>query len=100
MSDPIRSYYDIQGEGDQICSGTGWSPQRLAISIQRQRWYGWQTLDTEYTAYTSSYWVSDVMWYDCYNSGTWTYRVIVTGYAAGGRYGKTVQSANYLRTTC
>jgi hypothetical protein len=74
--------------------------QRLAISIQRQRWYGWQTLDTEYTAYTSSYWVSDVMWYDCYNSGTWTYRVIVTGYAAGGRYGKTVQSANYLRTTC
>jgi hypothetical protein len=99
-SDPRRSYYDVEGEGFQSCFATGWSPQRLAISIQRQRWYGWQTMDTEYIPYTTGNWSDRTIWYNCYNTGTWTYRVVVTGYAQGGRSGKSVQSENYLRTTC
>jgi hypothetical protein len=88
----------IPGLG-QVVAGTPW-PVLVAWLLHFTAALQSMSLATEYTAYSSSYWVDDVMWYDCYNTGTWTYRVIVTGYAAGGAYSKTVQSANYLRTTC
>ena len=38
--------------------------------------------------------------YDCDGDGTFTYRLVTTGWAAGGAYSQNVQSLNYVRFSC
>lgn len=100
-SDPRKmATPDIVGEGFQSCFDSGWAPQRIRVSIQRKRWYGWQTMDEAYTNWSYNNWVDLTNYYYCRNVGTWTYRVVTTGWAAGGSASKSVQSEHYLRAYC
>jgi hypothetical protein len=91
---------NIVGEGFQSCFDSGWAPQRIRVSIQRKRWNGWQNLDAAYSAWSNHNWVDLTNYYYRYNVGTWTYRVVMTGWSAGGWASKSVQSAHYLRASC
>ena len=99
-SDPWKSGSEIEGDGWQSCSGAGYAPSHIKVSIQRSRWYGWQTMWSYTSPWTSADWDSATVWYDCSGDGTYTYRVVTTGWAQGGQYSQSVQSLNYLRVSC
>lgn len=99
-SDPWKNGSEIEGDGWQSCSGAGYAPSHIKVSIQRSRWYGWQTMWSYTSPWTSDDWDSATVWYDCSGDGTYTYRVVTTGWAQSGRYSQSVQSLNYLRVSC
>lgn len=100
-SDPTKFANTIEGEGFQSCSGTGWSPQRVRVTLQRYLGLGfWNNLTIVDSGYVYVNFVQRDFIYNCSGLGTQTYRVITDGYAAGGAYGASVQSANYLTVTC
>ncbi|MBI3430254.1 MAG: hypothetical protein HY050_09435 [Actinobacteria bacterium] len=100
-SDPGRFANTIDGEGFQTCSGTGWSPQRVRVTLQRYLGLGfWSNLTIVDSGYVYVNAVDRNFIYDCSNLGTQTYRVITDGYAVGGAYHASVQSLNYLTVTC
>lgn len=98
--DPHKFANTIDGEASQFCSGVGWAPQRIVVSIQRLRWYGWQTVASRDSGDVWVDFVSRDLLYDCGGTGTYTYRVVGTGYAAGGTRSLSVQSQNTLRVAC
>lgn len=74
---------------------------RFEVLVQRERWYGWQTVHAQWTPWGSSAFreLVDVA-YDCSGDGTYTYRMVSTGEAAGGTSTGSTQSLNYLRKSC
>lgn len=100
-SDPRKSGVFVEGDGSQFCSGTGYAATKITVRLQRSRWYGWQTMRTESTSWGSARFLELVdVAYDCSGDGTYTYRMVTTGYANGGAYSQSVQSLNYLRVRC
>jgi hypothetical protein len=89
-----------EGEGSQFCSGSGYSPMMIRTQIQRDRWWGWETVKTDTSSWSSGYMVTLLPGYDCDGDGTFTYRLVTTGWAQGGAYSRDVQSLNYVRFTC
>lgn len=89
-----------EGEGSQFCSGSGYSPMMIRTQIQRHRWWGWETVKTDTSSWSSGYMVTLLPGYDCDGDGTFTYRLVTTGWAQGGAYSQNVQSLNYVRFTC
>ncbi|WP_167582690.1 hypothetical protein [Kineococcus rubinsiae] len=100
-SDPRKAGIFIDGDGSQFCSGAGYAPQRFTVSVQRSRWYGWQGMHSQSSSWSSSSF-SELygVGYDCSGDGTYTYRIVTTGKAAGGTSTGSVQSLNYLRVSC
>jgi hypothetical protein len=99
-SDPWNSGDEVEGDGWQTCSGAGYAPARVAIKIQRSRWYGWETMYTYISDWTSANHDEATVWYDCSGEGIHDYRIVTTGYAQGGSYYQDVQSENYLHMNC
>lgn len=100
-SDPRKSGIFLEGDGSQFCSGAGFAATKITVKVQRSRWYGWQTVRTQITSWSSASFreLVDVA-YDCSGDGTYTYRIVTTGYANGVTYSQSVQSLNYLRVSC
>jgi hypothetical protein len=99
-SDIWKSGEWAEGEGSQFCSGAGYSPMMIRTQIQRSRWYGWETVKTDTSSWASGYMVTLLPGYDCDDDGTFTYRLVTTGWAQGGAYAQDVQSLNYVRFSC
>lgn len=100
-SDPSKFANTIDGEGFQSCSGVGWSPQRITVTIQRYCCFGfWNNRASIDSGYVYVNFVQRDRIYDCTGTGSQLYRVVTGGYAAGGSAFQPVQSANYLRATC
>ena len=89
-----------EGDGSQICSGVGFAPEKIRTQIQRHRWWGWETVKTDSTGWSSSNIRTLLPAYDCSDDGTFTYRLVTTGWAQNGAYSQDVQSANDVRFTC
>lgn len=99
-SDPSKVRLQIRGEGSQFCSGVGWSPQKVRVQIQRQRWWGWQTVSSSESGYQYNDFITRAPAYNCFETGTYAYRIVTTGWVQGGARSVSAQSMNYLRTTC
>jgi hypothetical protein len=100
-SDPSKFANTIEGEGWQSCTGSGWSPQRLKVTLQKYKGLGfWNNLTVRDSGNAYVNFVHGDFIYDCSGLGTQTYRVVTDGYAVGGLYHKAVQSLNYLRVSC
>ena len=100
-SDPSKFANTIEGEGWQSCTGSGWSPQRLKVTLQKYKGLGfWNNLTVRDSGNAYVNFVHRDFIYDCSGLGTQTYRVVTDGYAVGGLYHKAVQSLNYLRVSC
>ncbi len=100
-SDPTKFANTIEGEGWQSCTGSGWSPQRLKVTLQKYKAFGfWNNLTSRDSGYVYINFVDRNFIYDCSGLGTQTYRVVTDGWAAGGAYHAAVQSLNYLRVSC
>jgi hypothetical protein len=96
-SDPFGA---VNGNGWQQCTASTY--QELDVTLQRQRWYGWQNMDVGSADVGASYVEADAYW-NCAGSGTYTYRIVSNGYfvdADGRPYSSAVQSLNYYRITC
>lgn len=93
--------YSSRVDGSQFCSGSGYAATKITVKVQRHRWYRWQTMRSQSTGWSSSGFIELVdVGYDCSGDGTYTYRIVTTGYANGGLYSQSVQSLNYLRVSC
>lgn len=93
--------YVMMGNGLQLCSGAGYANQKITVAIQTYIGLGlWDNRVVVPTAWSSADVVSESAYWDCTGSGTQTYRIVTTGWAASGDYGASVQSENYLRVTC
>ncbi len=100
-SDPVKFANTIEGEGFQSCSGTGYTPQRVRVTLQRKLGLGfWNNLTIVDSGYVNVGFVQRDFIYDCSSLGTQTYRVVTDGYAVGGAYSSSVQSLNYLTVAC
>jgi len=97
---PIGKATWAEGDGSQICSGVGFAPEKIRTQIQRHRWWGWETVKTDSTGWSSSNIRTLLPAYDCSDDGTFTYRLVTTGWAQNGAYSQDVQSANDVRFTC
>ena len=88
-----RSGHHIRGYGGFFgCTGYPYATMQL----QRHRWYGWETL----RSYSGTFIPGNYYWlfYDCSNTGTHTFRTLMSGRTVGGQYWSR-QSSHY-RTTC
>lgn len=100
-SDPNKFANTIDGEGFQSCAGTGWSPHRLKVTIQRYRALGfWQNRDSVDSGDVFVDFVQRDLIYNSSGAGSQLYRVVSDGWAAGGAFHLAVQSENYLRVDC
>ena len=100
-SDPWLDGVFITGDGTQTCTGVGYAPMKVNVTIQS---YGALGFWNNRTAASGS-WTAVTMetlqpYYDCSGDGTYTYRLVSDGYAQSGLYHQAVQSLNYLRVTC
>jgi hypothetical protein len=95
--DPTLFATTFQGEGFQSCTGSGWSPQKIRVTLKKYMGLSfWNNLVTVDSGYTTNFSVDLFAYFNCQGQGTQTYRVITDGYAAGGAYYAAVQSAGYL----
>ncbi len=100
MAGCTSSTHEVWGDGDQVCSGSGYTPTKVNISIQKRfALVTWQTLST-----WSSGWENEADIYgeaaEKCQSGTITYRIVTTGYAEGGNAEGQDKSLNYLQVKC
>jgi hypothetical protein len=82
----------IRGSGSFTKCTVYW---HITVSLQRERWYGWQALSTK------SLWTSGsvgVSW-NCAGTGTYTYRTLVNAYHRDGRR-SAYKISNHLRAAC
>jgi hypothetical protein len=82
----------IRGSGSFSKCTVFW---HITVQLQRERWYGWQTLSSK------SLWTSGsvgVSW-NCAGSGTYTYRTLVNAYHRDGRR-SAYKISNHLRVAC
>ena len=100
-SDPDKSGGEIHGVGSQICTGAGYAPIKIDVTIQRYTALGfWNNRYKAVGAWNSSNFDTLEAWYDCGGDGTQTYRIVTDASAMGGAYMQSVQSLNYLRVSC
>ncbi|MFF3671880.1 hypothetical protein [Microtetraspora malaysiensis] len=100
-SDPSKFANTIGFEDFQSCTGTGWSPQRVKVTLQRYLGAGlWQNKKVVDSGNAYIDFLQRDGIYDCSGTGNEEYRVVTDGYAVNGAYHKSVQSLNYLRVTC
>lgn len=99
---PIGESFIVRANAFQSCEGgPGWRMQRLVIEIQRNRWYGWQTVQTEDSGYVNDPYVERTALYKCLGTGDFNYRTQATGYVANGTYkGAPVLSLGTTRVVC
>lgn len=90
----------LSGNGWQSCSGSGYTPAKVDVKIQRSRWYGWETMSSASGNWEYDPWQELWDYYECAGTGTHDFRVVTTGYAQFGAYSQSVQSLNYLRINC
>ena len=101
VSDPSFSSSSISGNGDQVCSGTGWPLQRVVITIQKYKTLGiWNNLAQEGSVYTDNNLAYRSLAVSCRTLGTQTYRIVNDAYVRSGAQVAHAQSENYLRVTC
>lgn len=99
-SDPDHNGTYLSGHGWQSCSGSGYTPAKVDVQIQRSRWYGWETVSSASGNWEYDNWQELWDYYECAGTGTHDFRVVATGYAQFGAYSQSVQSLNYLRLSC
>jgi hypothetical protein len=98
---PNVSYGAVYGEGHQSCSGSGWTPQEIRVTIQRYLGLGyWASLATTDSGPVFSYYIDEIALYNCSRLGTQTYRTVLDAYVANGTYHQASESGTYLRATC
>lgn len=71
---------EIKGYGGFFnCSGSPYA----TLEIQRHRWYGWQTVKS----YSGNFGANSYgnIYYNCGNTGTYTYRTTMWGYLYSGK---------------
>jgi hypothetical protein len=95
----------IRGSGSMACQSLGrfWR-MYLSVTLQRHRWWGWQTLDNYKLGYspTPQNWRVGVAWH-CGSKGTYTYRTVVVGKiwnVLSGSVLTTTKISNNLRVRC
>lgn len=106
-SDPtkelVSGHWSIKGSGSNFCSGSGYQPLTMKITVQQYRSFGiWaskysMTRGPEFGVNDQWGWAA---WYCASGTGKQTYRIITDGWADGAMYHKAVQSGNYLRVYC
>jgi hypothetical protein len=93
---------ELYGDGDQICSGTGFNQSALRVTIQRYAglgvWNNKARVDIPLGNWSNS--LSHRAYYNCNGTGTETYRVVVDGYAAYGNSHLSDVSNTYKQVTC
>lgn len=100
-SDPWKSGIWITGDGTQTCTGAGYAPMKVNVTIQVYKGLGfWNNRVKSQGSWTSANQETLQPWYDCSGDGTYTYRIVTDGYAQSGMYTQAVQSLNYLRVAC
>jgi hypothetical protein len=100
-SDPWFTPPEIEGDGWQSCTGAGYSPTHIKVTIQAYMGLGLWNARYSYTSpWTSSNWDQATVYYNCTGHGRYTYRIVTDGWAQGGLYHSAVQSLNYLQVTC
>jgi hypothetical protein len=82
----------IRGSGSFTKCTVYW---HITVSLQRERWYGWQPLSTKSLWSTGSVGVS----WNCAGTGTYTYRTLVNAYHRDGRR-SAYKISNHLRVAC
>lgn len=93
--------YVMGGDGSQACSGSGWQNQKITVAIQTYIGLGfWDNRVVVPTNWSAEPFIDESAYWDCTGSGTQTYRIVTTGWAASGDYGASVQSQNDMRVTC
>jgi hypothetical protein len=91
----------IDAEGTQICSGNGWAPQRVRVTLQTYKGLGiWQNRNQNGTPFRNAQIVDYILSTVCKGWGTQTYRTVVDGYEQNGNYHQAVQSGGQPRLTC
>jgi hypothetical protein len=105
----IRQGYTIKGSGSMRCIYLGpYAKMKLTVSLQRHRWWGWQTIDQESRGYARppQNWALGVQ-RSCRGSGTYTYKTTSVGTvwndlppAYRDSYYTIVLTSNRLRTRC
>lgn len=100
-SDPWKSGIFITGDGTQTCTGTGYAPAKINVTIQAYKALGfWTNRKVGSGSWSAATQQTLQPYYDCTGDGTYTYRIITDAYAQGGVYTQAVQSLNYLRVSC
>lgn len=93
---------ELYGDGDQICSGTGFNQSALRVTIQRYAglgvWNNRARVDIPLGDWSN--FLTRRAYYNCNGTGTETYRVIVDGYAAYGNSHLSDVSNTYKQVTC
>lgn len=91
----------INASGSQTCSGSGWSPQMVKVTLQKYAGFGiWNNVVSSSSGWTTSNPVSRKLSYACRGTGSEEYRVVTDGYAEYGGWGASVQSQSYVRIYC
>ncbi|MBK8469536.1 MAG: hypothetical protein WAR57_10375 [Candidatus Phosphoribacter sp.] len=90
----------VTGWGYQSCSGSGWAPQNVQITIQRYRWWGWQNVARNQSGWNYAQFDEVHSQYYCVGSGTYDYRVVNDAWVTGGAQMVTAQSTHYYQVTC
>lgn len=91
----------IEGWGYQSCTGSGWAPQNIQITIQRYKGYGfWQNVLQDQTGYTYNAYDSMTKYYSCQGTGDWDYRTVIDAWVSGGAQVAHGQSRLYYEVIC
>jgi hypothetical protein len=91
------THYVIDAEGFQVCSGSGWQPQRVRVALERKGFLGiWNIKNRNGTPWSYSSTVDYILSTGCgvAGGGTGTYRTVVDGYAVGGARSATATSGS------
>lgn len=89
-------------DGDtKSCTGSGWAPQNIQITIQRYKGYGfWQNVLQDQTGYTYNAYDSMTKYYSCQGTGDWDYRTVIDAWVSGGAQVAHGQSRLYYEVIC
>lgn len=91
--------YVISSFASEICSGSGWAPHRVRVTVQ---WYlglgFWSNRAQDGSSYTNNSYTSWTTYYDCTGTGTHTYRTTADYFTGGGALEVTYHSGSTTKT--
>lgn len=74
----------IHGVGRQWCTGSGYVPQGVRLTLQRYRAFGiWRNVHRSTLAWSRSYFVESQPPWPCTGAGSEKYRWVIDGFAQG-----------------